>query len=826
MKLPQVPLIQLALVQIFIGIPWAFSQEQVPIEGLENLYTTQKSVICQTVGNQLCVSPANDIVMSLLDCATGSELPFPTFEINVPPGLDLEFYMTKNPTAIHDSFFLVTQAVANTPPGILDECTMTDPGIYTPPLVIEPFDQSTLTRHIVPSAVVDQMAAESMANDFVVMIARDCDSSVSAVAGVRITRNGGDSELDLQAITGPDTAPAFTTIQHELTVENMDSEDIEDLAVEVGLNFGFADVEEISIEDEFGIVETYHPAGLPFTFFFDIKSGETQLITVKARLRSIGGHSLYVQVLGDECDDRDRENLYTNATPPPLRINKIGMARTGDLAETELIITNPGNEPLEADLSGTNEDGQAMSLASQVNRPGFLGNNNRVQLAPGQTQVIRFSESSMSLNRFMVHVSSDKPFYALVRQQRRVVGRSGTRQTGSTAVMMDVNQASQVIGAGVIPFKIVAAQNKKIVVNNYNLEARVVTVNVRDADSGYILRQFTGVIAESLGILTFPLVAGLDEDAYIEIDGGPGIFAELEQCSADDFKLFKMRVQPNAVPRSESGGFAGSADFAQPFYQVPVPTISYGPSTYDMFVFPLTDQGITANSVSFNYDDNCGVNTSGSYLFLTPTAGANTSFSVGLNSNTSLRGGFAFFDDPGTATSFRWIEGSDTFFMQAVEPVSRGRLYLPDVLLDGQVVPVLPPIRVQVYTAAAVTLSIASFAADGTLLGLKDLSLTAGGHILCNNDLDLSQGIAYLEIQIPDDHPAPFWFNALADEATLDYKDQLPLLAIEGATIFTQIANAISSWGEGGGPNCLGDMPDMVDLVDFVNRNYMCPPAP
>jgi len=803
---------------------WAFSQTSPQITGLENLYDSGKRVICQTENNNLCVSPANDIVMSLQGCATGSELPFPTFEINVPPGQDLTFYITRNPMAFHDSFFLVNQAVANTPPGILDICTESNPGIYTPPIPITAFDAGSIPLQTIPSAVVDQMAAESALNDFVVMIARDCDSSVEAFAGVRITRNPvSASPLTLTFEDGPLATIHANTNEFTFKVENMSNMAVNDLAFEIGQNFGNIGFISVAEDDGPEMPVTF----VPFQKSFSLASNQFKRFKVKLTSYGIGFHGFYAQILSDFCENNGREDVIFQTAPNPALKNYIGSARTGDDAETELKITNPGSEPAEARLTGSDGNGRVMPLDDMISNRGFLGDSSVLQLAPGQSQTIRFKDSSMgAMNRFMVQISSDLPLLGIFRQFRRVQTRAGTRQTGTTSAMRGYNQAAQSPGQGVVASRIVAAENKKIVVYNYSLDPRPLTINVRDADTGNLLRQFTGTISEALGILTFPLVAGLDENAYIEIDGGPGVFAELEQCSANDFNVFKMRVKPSVSPRPEQGSFAGTTAFAQPFYQVPSLSISYGPSTYDMFVFPLTDQGITANSVQFHYDDNCGVNAGNSYLFLTPMAGANITFSITPNANTNLRGGFAFFDDPDTATSFRWIEGEDTFFMQAVEPVTGGRLYLPDVLLEGQVTPTLAPIRAQVYSDAAVPLSIAGFAADGTLLGLRELVLSAGAHILCDNDLDLPQGVAYLDLEIPGSHPSPFWFNALADEASLDYKDQLPLIPFEGDSVFTQIGNAIASWGEGGGPSCLGDDPDMMDLVGFVNNNYMCPPEP
>lgn len=813
-----------ALIGIFFFLSWCgFAQNNSSLDRLELLLSREKSQICITQNNNLCVSPANDIVMSLQGCATGNEFGFPTFEINVPPGADLTFQMTKNPVAAHDSFFLVNQAVANTPPGQLDICTEQNPGIYTPPLEITPFDAGSIPIHTVPSAVVDQMASESALNGFVVMIARDCQSSLEAFAGVRFTRNPvSTSPLALTFESGPLVFEHATTNTFVFKVENQSNQPVEGLALQVGQNYG--NIGLISIMEDGG--SEIPITNLPFQLPFNLASNQFKLFTVKLTAYGIGLHEVFAEILSDFCENNGRQDVPFSTIPYPVLSTLIGKGRVGDSTETELTVTNPSAMPVEARVTGSDENGRVMPLDSIASGDSFLGNNSQLQLAPGQSQTLRFSSSDSSINRFMVHVTSDLPILAVLRQSRRVDTRSGTRHPGSTSMMRDYNTAVQSSGQGVIPYRVVAAENKKIIVDNYNLDARVLTINIRDAASGNVLRSFSGVLAGSLAILPFPLVAGLDDNSYIEIDGGPGVFAELEQCSANDFNVYKMRLRQTAAPFAGEGSFSGTPSEALPFSQVAFPSISYGPSTYDMFVFPLTDQGIAPNSVAFEYDEQCDVGTSATSFLLTSLAQANATIPIMLPSQTLLRGGFAFFNDSDTTTGFRWVEGDQTFYMQAVEATTKGRLYIPKVLLPGLPAPQTAPIRFQVFSETGTTLGTALVAQDGSVLGLKNIVLTAGGHQLCSADFGITEDTAFLEIQIPEDHPSPFWFNALADEARLDYKDQLPLLPVPGLTILTQINQALATWGEGGGPSCLGDAPDMVDLVAFVNNGYMCPATP
>jgi len=211
------------------GLTLAFPKSEARPLVVRSQPGTAEAGVCQTVGQDLCITPSNEVVMSLLGCATGVPNGFPNFPINVPPGLDLECNLARDPLSVYECFFLVNLAAFNTPPDQLDLCTETDPGIFTPSLAIEGFDQPTFTRYVVPSAVVDQMVAETLATAYLSMIVKDCDGFQDAAVSFSITRNNGVSELDLRTRAVPAMTSVLTPVEYELEVENLASENIDNL---------------------------------------------------------------------------------------------------------------------------------------------------------------------------------------------------------------------------------------------------------------------------------------------------------------------------------------------------------------------------------------------------------------------------------------------------------------------------------------------------------------------------------------------------------------------------------------------------------------------
>ncbi len=807
----------IGLFAALLGLPagqWV--QAQSVDRGLQELYSPDKAQFCQTVGNQLCLSAGNDIVLTLLGCATGLEDPlgFPPFEINVPPGEDLAFTIFRNPDAIHNSFLIISEEAANN--RFLDLCVDTDPGIFTEVFPIQPSNDPNPIIQVIPSAAVDAMKAASDVDGFVVMISQACPDTLATFAGVRITRNPSSvSPLEIrnipELVLDPIEVGQPTFVEFE--VENSSTQPIQGISFDVRGIFGNPIFTQLTID---GI-----PCQTPQNCVFDI--GPLQIVTIVLDLTFTepGLNYLTGFAQGDGCGVSTLAKIKVR--PSTSLFSLIGKARAGLQASSILFVSNPGTQPADVSISATDDQGRATSLDTEARR---LGRTGPIELTvqPGQTQYVDISQSGSSVQRFMVHLSSTQFVFGQVRQQYRGTQPGDVKVLGTTAAMQNYYEQVDASGSGLVPVKVVETDNKKFVISNYNLDPTMVTITIRDASSGAVKRQLSGVVTETLGINVVPLVAGLDENAIIEVDGGPGILVELEYCGPEVFQIVTMRRPPSAS--SKMAGLVGTGDLlAQPFYQPDVNDTRYEPSTYSQVIMSTMGLAVPAGQIDLSFDEDCGVGTVNDLTIPTLGSPAGLPTEEAISQQGPLVGGFGLFDESDLMSSIRWQEGARAIWILDTSPVTEGRIFIPEVTPFNDPNPEVSDMAFQVMSDDPLMLTVGVFNADGQLLSFQGISLPAGGHLLCASDFDIDNQAAFLEFQVPEYHLSPVWISALADQPEVFYRDQLPIMPLVGGSILSQIGDVFAAWN-GSAPSCLGLAPSMADLVDFVNNNFMCPAAP
>lgn len=798
------------------GMPlWA--KGQMANQDLAVTYSPHKARFCQTVGNDLCISPGNDIVLSLYGCATGFEDPlgFPSFEINVPPGEDLEFTITRNPDAIYNTFLIISEEAANN--RFLDLCVDQDPGIFTSRFPIQASNDPNIVTQTIPSAVVDTMKAASDADGFVVMISQACPDTISTFAGVKITRfANGDSPLELDAFPEPTMDPIEVDELTYVTFEiyNDSPETQTDVNFNVRALFGNPLFVDLTFDGG-------TPCQALDSCTFDVLPFDVVTVTLDLAFVEPGLNILDAYLLSDGCPISTSAEIPVR--PSSALQTLIAAVRAGGDSSSTVSVSNPGNQPAEVSISATDDQGRAASLVSQARVLGQSGPL-RLTVQPGQTQYVDISQSSSSVQRFMVHLSSNQFVVGQVRQQFRSNQPGDVKVLGTSAAMQNYYQQVAASGTGLVPVKVVETDNKKLVVENYNVAPAVVNITVRDSASGNVIQQHTAIVTEIMGFNVIPLVAGLDENAVIEVDGGPGVIVNLEYCGPEVFQIVTMR-RPSSSSKKETTKTLGSNPLAQPFYQPDVNDMRYEPSTYTQTMMSTAGAGVSAGGIDVSFDVDCGVQAASSFAVMTTGSGPGLVSEDILSPQGPLVGGFALFDQADLVSSMRWQEGARSFWILDQPPVTQGRIFMPEITPFGDPNRQVSDMAFQVMSDDALMLMAGVFDAEGQLISFQGLSLPAGGHLLCASDFGISDQAAYVEFLVPEDHPSPVWINALADQPEVLYRDQLPVLPLLDPSILSQIGDVFAAWN-GSAPSCLGSAPSMADLVDFVNNNFMCPATP
>ena len=169
----------------------------------------------------------------------------------------------------------------------------------------------------------------------------------------------------------------------------------------------------------------------------------------------------------------------------------------------------------------------------------------------------------------------------------------------------------------------------------------------------------------------------------------------------------------------------------------------------------------------------------------------------------------------------RWREGNSQVLIQALPPVRDGIVHIPKAGTGGA--GMHPNIWFQIEADNDIRLPIAGFDGGSNFLDFRFLDVPEGSHLYCLDDITLEDELDFLEFQVPPGTPGDVWFNAIADEPDLEYKDQLPLHAIDSGSRVGEFTKVLEAWNGNGGTSCLGDAPDILDIVRFMNDGLKCP---
>lgn len=779
---------------------------------------SQGKIVCMSSGNELCINATDDFLMTLLGCTTGFEdfFGFPPFEINVPPGEDFKFALSAHPASILRSFFIISKALDDMP-GSFDLCNQTDPGIFVGPEFIEFNNPSPLTEITVPSAVVDQMVAASNADGFVIMISRDCNSNIENFAGVKFTRNPtSQASLNLAFQSPPTITRIGNDTQFSFKLLNGGTEALEDIAFQLSNLNGGLDVRQLSIDGMPCMLNTA-------TCTFSIQPNESKVITATVRFENWGGNFLAGDILSDRCEARVQVTHRVFVSPISGRRRLTNFGRRRARRSNRVSLFNPNNTPVVADFSATDALGDSCTkcigdfrISGEIGTP----DSPQVTLQPGETKTINIPEKIDGDELFTFQVVSDLPLQGQILQEDRIDLPEVLVQT-CTRPLMEVGEEPSIETEGLIPMKIqdpsaitLVLRNsgefprKDIVINVFDLETRMTKYSIGEIELGpYEVKIFH-----------------LDETdvcTNISFLAWDNITLSLERDYDTTTQIIPAETQPTetlAIPAIEA---RGSVNMRQPFFLPDPMEGRNGPSTNDLFLFSESLQQLPAGVADFSFDENCGLDLERIFsLPFTPEAGS-VAMSINIPGQNQMIGGFGQVDTPNTITSVLWQEGPQPYWLLAEPSVTQGRLFIPQTTPFGDPNPQIAEIKFQSYSDSDLILAVAAYNSRGDLLRLLSLELPSGGHLFCNEDLGLSNEVAYIEFQIPEDHADEFWFHALADVPEISYKDQLPILAATGTTRLSIIGDVIGAWS--GGPSCLGEMPDMTALVAFVNNGFMCP---
>lgn len=794
---------------------------------------SDQRVFCTTQGPNMCINPTDDFIMTLQGCASGQEnLIGPVFTINVPPGEDFEFQLHSHPNSILRSFFIITDELF-TPPFTIDICDQQNDDVFVGPEFIEPNDSGTLTTVTIPSAVVDQMVSASQTDGRVFLISKDCISGIENFASAEFTRNPvGTGSLDLQLVSAPkviDFEESFLATQAhkgfdgfeiEFSVTNNGSEALQDVAFFFDAPGGGIQLSEIEVEGQLTCQASQ-------ICFFNIDPGQTVTIIARVFFNGIGRIFYFGQILSDRCEDRGRIDLETRIIDEPFQ-DLIATTRINPETSTEVVLTNRDAQDVDIRLQATDEDGifadaDALGTIAQTPLPAKAGNSD-FRLAPGETKRFTIPASNSGTKRYVIFVRGNGAMLAQIRQQRRVDTRAGVSLQGSTTPMMRYDKAIQMSGNAMSYLQVAQASQHQIVLTNYNQTSANAQIVIRDGTTGAMIREITNILIDPLRILTFDLTSG-DNNALIQLIADNGLSLVIENNRPGEFQMIPMR--PRSSSRSAPGPnrLLGTTSKRQSFFSPSTLDTRYEASQYDLFLFPGAGQSVPPGMASFSYDFECGINPENSFSLPISSGNPDAAVSVTLPTHNQPRGGYGTFDNSEIVPAISWREGTRQFWFQPTKPVTSGRIFIPRITPLNDLSPQIADITFQIYSDTALMLPVAAFNRAGELqsFGILDLEEPGANH-LCHSDLGVDQDTAYLEFQVPEDHGSDVWFDAFATAPVLDYKDQLPTLPIPGVSTLTTIQRVLDAWD--GGDSCLGPMPDMMALVDFVNQGFICPNSP
>ena len=790
------------LMVLFSVAPWVFPGEPlVPVTHSNS----EKRLGCPGVPGGFCIFPFEDIAMVLYDCESGSMGGFPPTHLNIPAGQDFRFSILRPVDSGFATFAIVSEAVANGQGA--DPC-VGGPGVFVGPIAIEPIGTPTPTIYEIPSAVVDQMIAQVNLDGFVVMLAMGCPGA-QLFSGLDFTRNPPDdaTDLSLELNSGPETV--FIEEDFDLILEVTNNGDNDAINPEITLNLPLGTTLVSGNVGGQACQVNGSQVNCPTN---DL--GPAQSVTGNFTFNAgLGGKVvLDLHLLSETCDSNAVNNqlqVAPLATCDPNDPCFFGLGQDGGGIQSEIWVYNPMVDSA-ATVNIFATDPNCVASGEPFDGSGLL---NQV-IPPGETRSFTSvnTDPDPDLYLFWARASSEE-LVIEIRQTREVL-EPELFSFGTTASMIRQNEIANFDDDYPIPFfDILDGTDQNIIVFNLTSVPQTTTGFVRNNNTGNASAQFSTTV-KPYEIQTFPLdmlgLPGTDPHGFWK-SGGNGVVAGMEIDKPGAFQYILPFYLINGV----------TPDLAQPIYQPDPASMEYDPSELEMYVADPAGNATPDGAITFEFDTTCEPEESMerfSFLFGNPS---NTPIFLPIDIDDQL-GGFGTPLPPQTFSTVRWKEGDSEIWIQAKNPVENWIVHIPPNKPVGD--PTGTPARVmyQIRSEADTKLPVAAFGNEGDLIRFNFLDVPEGSHLYCLDDLTLDDELDFLEFQVPPGQPGDVWFNAIADEPDLEYKDELPLHK-PGNSRVGEFTRVLEAWNGNGGTSCLGDAPDILDIVNFMNNGLKCP---
>ncbi len=527
---------------------------------------------------------------------------------------------------------------------------------------------------------------------------------------------------------------------------------------------------------------------------------------------------LELNLTSDGCDSNNADNklpVPVQVTCPPEKACFAGLGRDGGGVRTEIWLANPTQHDIDFTLFATDADGQAST--------GPLGGNGLVNdTLPSGTSRLFATQGDPDEADFIVFLAiSDSPGLIGEFRQFRAFVEPAPRFLGSTEPLLQIDESDFLDAEYPIPFfNIVGGGGRKITLVNLADTPQPTTGVFRDATTGVNSIQFNTNLnpfqIQTLDVDDIGLPGGASYGFWKT--AGRGVLSALILDEPSTYQNLQPIILPSDLDDSDRP--------AQPIYQPDPADVEYDPSELEMFIFPLNGDVLDPGTVSVKVKNLCDVPKDLEEDFPFSAAPANSATSLPIDIDDSL-GGFAdadiFQDGFESGSTLIWKEGDSKVVIKAKPPAKGGNVVHIPKKAAADAPAGRAETRLMIRSEADRRLPVAAYDANGNLLNFKYLDVPKGSHLYCVDDVSSADELDYLQFHVsPDLKTENIWIDALADEPDLEYKDQLPLHRVEESRVgeFTKVLEA---WNGNGGTSCLGDAPDILDIVRFMNDGLKCP---
>ncbi|CAM2069706.1 hypothetical protein SCOR_30305 [Sulfidibacter corallicola] len=764
--------------------------------------------VCPNEPNILCMDPFSPTYVVLKGCVTGGPSGFPAFTANVPPGQPLVFNVLGGSESTFRTFAIVSEAVANG--NGVNPC-VGGPGVFVGPIPIDFTDSPSPTLYTVPSADVDQIKAAVDADGFVVMLAMDCINGPQSFAGLGITRDpaASSTDLSLDLTSAPQSGFIGEAFDVEILLTNNGDENAESPIVSFDLPLGTDLVS--AVLDGQDCVQTGNRVNCNGS---DLGPAQNHSGFFRFEPQIGGVLNLDLSATANICDADTANNDLDITVPflcPPDLDCFFGFGQNGNGTQSQIWVSNP-NPLLDATVTIFTTDPNGSPVGTHLEDPGFI----QATVPSGGRFAVNTNGTPAEEDNILWWLTSDNPdLQGEIRNFQESDGPN-PKFLGSTNRLFPESSVDDFDTDYPIPFfDIVDGANQTVHLVNLTPTPQSTTGSFRDISTGIVSTTITPTL-QPFEIQTFPLdqlgLPGTDPQGFWKSGEGP-IVTIFEFDSPDTYQLFTPILPPDPI----------DGPISQPVFRPDPEDPEYDPSELELFKYNPTGDAVPGTTVTFEFDNTeCGPGTNQTNDF--PLTGGEpfTPIFLPIDIDDQL-GGFGDAPlPPPTVSTVRWKEGTSEIWITAKQPSQNALVHIPKPSGSGTGQPA--QVRLMIRSEADRRVPTASFNEDGNLLDFRFLDVPQGSHLYCLDDVTQDDELDFLEFQVPPGGSGDVWFNAIADEPDLQYKDQLPLHVLEdGQSRVGEFTKVLEAWNGNGGTSCLGDAPDILDIVKFMNDGLKCP---